>query len=298
MFQKKTLGASVVVFLICLGVAYLLSAPSKGFPVYKIASKLEFNDEWVVDAPSENERKELKEILSQQFHFLGSGAQCYAFISADNKYVLKFFKMKHLLPKEWLRYLPLPGLEQYRFRKVDKRIFRQKELFGSYKMAFQMLRKETGLVFVHLNKTSDLNAFATVYDCHGEKSRLNLDRFEFVLQKKSQLVQERIAELMKAGHPEKAKEAINALMQHVVNQCRQGFIDRDSGVSHNYGFVGDEVIHFDVGRIVRDENAKKPSHYQREILRISKKLEPWLIDNYPELIDALDESVANIIQDG
>lgn len=249
----------------------------------------------MVDPLSEWESLELKRILSQEFRYLGSGAQCYAFISADGKYVLKFFKIKHLVPKRWLKLVPIPGLGQYRFNKIEKRILRHRELFTSYKLAYEYLKKETGVVFIHLNKTKELGTRVNLYDRSFNCYRLDLDKYEFVLQKKATLVRDRIIALMQREDREGALKAIEALLNQVVNQCKKGYVDRDSGVSHNYGFIGEDVIHFDAGRILYDSAAKTPVYYHREVLRVAKKLEDWLESSYPELIDDVEEIINSMI---
>lgn len=280
-------------FAICIFFAglstLLLSKKDRGFSIAKIASNL--STDWTAPL-SDKDRDHLREICAQPFKYLGSGAQCYAFLSSDGNYVLKFFKMKHLLPKKWLLYFPLPGLEKYRLRKVNQRITRQKELFMSYQLAYQNLKEETGLFSVHLKKTNDLDLQVALIDKNGKKHMLNLDSFEFVFQKKSQLIHEHLSQLMKEKNREGAKTAIKTLLQEVVSQCKRGFVDKDSGISHNYGFVGDQVIHFDVGRLVQDPNAKKSVFYQQEAIRVATKLERWLSEFYPELIPDLEECIA------
>ncbi len=282
---------------ICLlfGIHAFIEAKNPGFSIAKIRSPFESRTRWAIPPLSDVEDVEVHAILSQDFNYLGSGAECYAFQSADCNYVLKFFRMKHLVPKNWLKWVPLPGLGKYRFRKIDKRILRHQELFSSYKTAFDELRDETGLVYIHLNKSKDLHIKVNLYDRMRKKFPINLDRYEFILQKKGLLVHEKITALMQKGDLEGALEAIRALLEHVVVQCKKGFVDRDSGVSHNYGFVGDRVIHFDVGRIMRDDKAAHPAHYQREVLRVGKKIENWLSVQYPDLLPYLEEMINALI---
>lgn len=275
--------------------AGLFNRRESGFTLEKIRSPFEPSSKWAVDDFVESEKENLREILSQDFNYLGSGAQCYAFLSADGNYVIKFFKIKHLLPKKWLKLIPLPGLDDYRFKKIDRRILRHRELFSSYKIAYEELKKETGLVFIHLNKSKDLEIRAKLYDRMRNCSCINLDDFEFIVQKKAQLVRDRITFLMQRDRHEETLNVIQTLLEQVVVQCKKGFIDRDSGVSHNYGFVGDQVIHFDVGQITRDESAKVPSYYQREVLRIGRKLEDWIEVNYPALMPELEEIIDSMI---
>lgn len=285
-------GIALTLFVVT---AFLFSKKPSAFSLTKIRSPFEASPKWEAEKLSAFEAMEVEKILSQDFNYLGSGAQCYAFLSADGNTVLKFFKVKHLVPKKWLKLLPIPGLDNYRFQKIEKRILCHEELFMSYKMAFEELRKETGLVYIHLNKTKGLHGRIKLYDRMRNCFVANLDEYEFVIQKKAQLVQDRIASLMQRGQEEEALETIYSLLRQVVSQCKQGFIDRDSGISHNYGFVGDQVVHFDMGRILKDEKAKEPGYYQREVIRVGQKLENWLSIYYPQLAEYLEEAIDSVI---
>lgn len=286
-----SIGISLTVLV---GTIYLLNRNKPGFSLDKICSTFEPSKKWAIAKSSEMEKEEICETLFQDFNYLGSGEECIAFLSSDGKYVLKFFRTKNLTPKNWLKLIPLPGLEQYRFKKIDKRILRHQELFTSYKMAYEDLREESGLVYIHLNKTKDLHMKIRLYDRMRRCYRINLDDYEFILQKKGQLVFDRLTSLMQKGDREGALEALNILLKHVVKQCKKGFIDKDIEINPNYGFVGDKVIHFDVGRVVRDEAAQNPSYYQREVLRVGEKLEEWLKVQYPELLPGLEEIINNM----
>ncbi len=285
----------IITLMMVAGVGMLTGKNARGFSLSKIRSSLEFNEEWVVDAPSNEIMEEIRDILGQEFHYLGNGTQCYAFLSKDGEYVLKFFKMKHLMPKNWLRFFPIPGLGQYRFNKTEGRIARRKQIFTSHKMAYKYLREETGLIFVHLNKTRDLGVTTALCDRFGQKLQVRPDQLEFILQRKATPITEHIDKLMKTGRVDEAKSSIRTLLRHVVNKSKRGFLDKDFNPSHNYGFVGNQIIHYDVGQIVQDDDAVKPSHYLREVLRVSTNLEQWLAINYPELLPTLEEDVGEWI---
>jgi len=283
------------VFCILTFSIVLFNKKPTGFTLDKIRSPFEKSSRWNIEELPAFESLEIQKIFSQDFNYLGAGAQCYAFQSADGNYVLKFFKMKHLIPKRWLKLIPLPWLEQYRFNKIDKRILRHRELFTSYKIAYEELKEETGVIYIHLNKSRDLSLKVKLYDRMRNCFTANLDDYEFILQERAQLVHDRIRSLIQKGKREEVIEVIHQLLSHVVLQCKKGVIDRDSGFSHNYGFVGSKVVHFDAGRVVKDENAKEATFYQREILRVGKKLENWFEIHYPAFLPDLEEVIDAMI---
>src|SRR5262245_6760863 len=80
------------------GLAFCYRNP--GFSMDKITSRLGYNRSWEVEPPSEKQREFIvQKVLPQNYYYFASGSQCYAFISEDREYILKFFKMQHLFPK-------------------------------------------------------------------------------------------------------------------------------------------------------------------------------------------------------
>jgi hypothetical protein len=153
---------------ILVGTIYLLNRNPPTFSLDKICSTFEPSRKWSIGELPEADSNQVCRILCQDFNYLGSGEECIAFLSSDGKYVLKFFRTRNLTPKTWLKFIPLPGLEQYKFKKIDKRMIRHRELFTSYKLAYEDLKEETGLIYIHLNKTKNLHAkFASTTECVG-----------------------------------------------------------------------------------------------------------------------------------
>lgn len=255
-----------------------------GFYVEKITSHLPYHEEWDTGPlPAENVQL-LSEVFLQPFYYLASGTQSYAFVSADQKYVLKFFKMQHLLPKNWLKYIPIPWLlDRYREKKIDKRVKRLQRVFGGYKMAYEELKQETGLVCIHLNKTTFLHQKVTLCNRNGETFSLNLDDLAFVLQRKVDLFSYRLHALLKNRELSLAKDALDQVYRLIATCSKKGFIDEDQVISSNYGFLDGRAVHFDIGRLVKDESIREPERYAQELERIRQHLFSWVIRHYPEL---------------
>lgn len=236
---------------------------------------------------NEEQKEEIRQVLSQEFHYLASGAECYCFCSQDRKYVLKFFKMKHLTPKWWLKYLSFPGLEKYRFRKYERRLLKGQTLFQNYKNAYENQREETGLIYLHLNKEKIFDINTKIIDRCQKIHYFNLNNFEFILQKKACLLGDYLQQLMSQNKKEGAVQAVRTFFDYIIKQARNGFGDQDSGIFHNYGFIGDQVIHFDIGRIEYSENNKQLENIQKEVIRVGNKLEKWMQIHQPGLLSDL-----------
>src|SRR5271166_494426 len=125
--------------LLFLSVERFCHRQTEGFRLQKIASQLPYRADWATPPAS----KAIQTLLSQPYRFLGSGGQCYAFVSQDGTAVIKFFKHHHMRPSRLL----LPKQKQQRKERLEN-------LFSSFKIANDLLKEETALLFLHLNPGS------------------------------------------------------------------------------------------------------------------------------------------------
>ncbi len=124
---------------------------SRAFSLDKILSTYPYSEEWEIPSPSDVEKNELKQILSQTFTYYSKGTQSYVFISEDKKYILKFFKQIKFRPSSWLSAVKVPFNPYY-----QEGLFKQQKraaTFSACKTAFLELRELTGVIYVHLNNT-------------------------------------------------------------------------------------------------------------------------------------------------
>jgi hypothetical protein len=217
--------------LLCAaGLAYCFK-PAPGFSLAKIRFSAAISCEWDAPPPSAAQ----KELLSQPFHYLGNGAQCFVFASADGHHVLKFFKMKHLTPKPWNR---------------ARRLARLRQTFGSCQLAFDRLREETGLIYLHLSRTQGQLPQTVLFDKEGKRHLVELDAVPFLVQRRAEALYPYLIRLHAAGDEEGAERAIRSVLRLVERRCSQGLADTDLGVRNNYGFVNGAAIQIDVGGLV------------------------------------------------
>lgn len=234
-----------------------------GFSIVKISSNLTYNPAWKIQEPS---RQELEQIFSQPYFYLKSGTQSYAFVSRDGKYILKFFKFKHLKPHFWDRIRP---------EKVRKKQRNLEQLFSAYKLAYDAMKEDAGLIYIHLNKTSHLKKKIQVADKHQRVFWIDLDQTEFCIQEKAELIFHRFDTLLKNHKHHALCLAIQEMKNLIERRSQKGLSDDDHGVTNNFGFVGDRAIQIDIGRIHR---AKESDDYER----ISKRMDQWLQDAYSQ----------------
>ncbi len=276
--------------LIILGGGLAFCWHSKGFNIEKISSKLTYNEMWGIPPLNQEEISSfVTNVFSQPFYYLGSGEQCYAFQSEDGQFVLKFFKMHQLLPKDWLNDFPFSLFENYRFNNVEKRKQLIHEVFSSIKASYDHLQEKTRLLFIHLNKTRDLKIKATLFDKEGKKYLVDLDSKEFFLQRKAVRIYDHLVNLMKQGEEERVRICIRSLFEVVIARCEQGLADLDIGVRNNYGFIQDEAVIIDCGSLVPDDVIKQPHHYQREVLRVAEAMDHWAQTHCAELVPIIQD---------
>jgi hypothetical protein len=262
------------------------------FAVSKICSSLPFHPQWEVSPLQQDEQKGLKAILAQPYFYLAKGAQCYVFLSQDGRYVIKFFRLNHLLPPFWTHfYFPYP-LQPLRIAKIQQK---QEELdkdFLSYKIAYEEMREETGLVFLHLNKTDSLHQQLTIFDRLHISHILDLDQMEFLVQKKADLVYPALEQIVETKGAECAKQALSRLVDLLTLRSSKGIFDKDPDLNTNFGFIEEKPIQIDVGRYRKQGEPQKID--RNEIIRITDHLNQWLRVHYPPLAEHLDAQTTQI----
>ncbi|MBI3237056.1 MAG: hypothetical protein HYZ48_05085, partial [Chlamydiales bacterium] len=160
-----------------------------GFSILQISSNRGFNPAWNTRDLSADERDELGTALDQSYRYLACGNQAFAFESEDGKYILKFFKQKLFTPPlHWKLLAFFSPQEGRRAKKIGKKKDKLRRDFESYRIAFDELKEETGLVCVHLNPTDWIGKNVEIFDKLHIRHGIALDHFDFILQKKADLV--------------------------------------------------------------------------------------------------------------
>lgn len=266
-----------------LVILYCFLAHKNGFNFDKVLSCDTFQSEWAVSSPAF-----LSDIFSQPFIYLTSGSQSYVFISQDQKYVIKFLKKKHMNPKKWLKYIDLPVLSNYRYKKVDKREENLKRTFDVIKTAFDEFKEDVGLVYIHLNPSHDLKIHLPLL-YKDKELRANLDELPFLVQEKAELLYPRLTCMMENNNTAGTVNAIRSLFNLIQNRGERGFVDLDGCFSNNYGFIGDRAVQIDIGCLVPTCNQ---SSAIQEIRQIGESLKKQIASQYPQLLPDLENLIS------
>jgi len=244
-----------------------------GFTIASVTSDLPYNPHWE-SSPLTN-----RSILDQPFSYLGKGAQAYVFASEDGNYVLKLFRHDHMRPRIWSFFLDRPG-DRRRQAKLQ-------ESFSSYKIAADSFREESGLVFLHLNKTNNLRKKLRIIDKIGVLHELDADGMEFLVQKKASLLYPTLEQWMASGKLEESKALLASLVLLLKSRQAKGIGDKDPNLETNFGVLGGKAVQIDIGRFRREESPDA----RGELLRTADPLHRRLAERYPELDIYLMEKI-------
>ncbi|MBS0649108.1 MAG: hypothetical protein JSS10_07805 [Verrucomicrobia bacterium] len=239
------------------------------------------------------EQQEAEKALRQDYTYFGCGGQAYVFFSVDGKYALKFFDQRHFREPTHLNYIPF--IKKYRDLKYAKRKKKVQGEYGSYKMGFEQLPEETALVYVHLNKTSHLKKSITYIDKQKKEHKIDLDKTDFIIQRRAELVHDKIHRQMAAGDVEGAKQTISSVVNLIVARCKKGYSDKDPNIATNCGILNGRAIKIDVGRFAIDPRMKNPLFFKPELFHLVRPFHHWLSQKYPDLAEHLNHEVFQVI---
>ena len=277
----------LLLFIVCFfSVARLCRGQTDGFTWEKVRSSLSYHPAWAVENPPVDNN-----IFNQRYTYLGKGAQSFVFASEDGQYVIKFFRHHHMRAPWIIRTLPYAWAKA----QAEKRAAKVGKDFLSYKIAYESMPEETGLVYLHLNKTKDLfKKKVTFVDKIGIAHAINLDKMEFFVQKRATLLYPAIESLMDQEKPEEAKQAIAALVDLLHKRCQKGIFDKDPDLNTNFGYAEGRPIQIDVGRFKIDPQHASPEVYRQELVKITDNFHQWLMARYPMLDEFLKEKLREV----
>ncbi len=256
---------------------------------HQITSELPYHSEWEIPVPDSKSLAKINQILEQPFVYLDEGGQSYVFFSADQKYVLKLFKFKRFRPSFFVKILPnIFPFKNYRNQHIAKREKKLTVAFKGYKLAYDVHREESGLIFIQLNP-SNQSGWITVVDKRNRQKRINLAKVSYVLQEKGEMLSVDLSKILQRGNLPMAKQRIDQVFNLYFSEYQKGIYDLDHGVMHNIGCIGNQLFHLDVGKLIADEKMKQPEFYQKDLLKIVSKLQSWISHHYPQFAQELNE---------
>ncbi len=224
--------------------------------------------------------EEIEDILSKPFVYLTRGRQSFVFESLDQKYVIKFLDSSRFKKMYYFEFIPLwHSLEKQRQKHINRRKQRQKADFRSYQIAYEVLKEDTGILFVHLNKSSIFKNKLTIYNKQKQTHELDLDSVVFILQKKAGS----FYQTLETSQDSDFDYYLKSFMDMADRRTQKMIIDDDIGKKRrNWGVENNKVITIDVGRFYFDEKLIYPHAYRTEMLKATKTLRRYLTEKKPD----------------
>lgn len=287
-----------VVVALAMTLHHFCAAKTKGFRPYLILSNLPNDPRWEVPPLTAEEQKQIDALLDQSFTFAGSGGWCYAFLGEDQHTILKFYRHDHLrlsnilkdfsLQKLLLKSTPLPLGTTY-FQEFN---------FTSCTLMYKEAKERTGLLYVHLNKTSSLHKPVIIIDNIGIKHTVDLDSTEFVVQKRADLLIPHLNRLAKEKKTEQAKRCLDDVIDCLLTLFKRGVRDYDLSFRNNFGFTEDGAIALDLSSFGFDESLKNPGEYRKELVLKTRRLSRFLKKNHTDLYTYFENRLSDILEKG
>ena len=221
MLKPLRILAKTVLFFALLGLAYFLTdLATWGFTIARLRTSLPLG-------PSDGVDPYL--YLEQKFYLKAQGGQSYVFVSSDGKTILKFFKD---MPRPWIPFA------NYQTKKLSK----LKRTLTGYQLAFERLRKESGLLYLHLRPTSTFLP-AILIDRLNIEHSIDLSSTYFILQKRA------------APLADLSADTLSQISNLLQKRASQHISDHDPRLQSNLGWCDGQLVFIDPGRFVEDTHA-------------------------------------------
>lgn len=256
---------------------------TEGFQIYKILSHLAYSKEWETQQLQDHDS--LHALFSQPFHYLSSGGQCYAFVSTDGKWVLKFYKMHNLRQYPFLYKIALPGcLDRLRIQILLHQQQKLRRIFSSSILAYDYLKEETGLLSLNLNPKPDLKGLEVkLIDKLGIAHQINLWKVPFALQQKADNAFKRLRSYLLAKDTASAKIVVKEIVAYLTARYNKGIQDLDPALRRNVGLLRDRAIAVDIGSFYLSDSTPSSEEMQKQLMKETKRMRKWLDKRSPEL---------------
>jgi hypothetical protein len=280
------------------GIYFFCESQTRGFRLYQILSNLPDDPRWEAPPLSQEKQKQIDSLLSQPFKFLGSGGWCIAFLGEDQKTVLKFYKHNHLHPSKIWKEFSFDKLRLSCTRLPQGVPYFQEFNFKSCTFLYKEARERTGLLYIHLNKTKGLHKPVTLIDNIGIRHTVDLDKTEFVIQKRADLLLPHLDRLAKQNKIQEAKRCIDDMLDCLLTLYKLGARDYDHSLSSNFGYTDEGAVTFDLSSFAPDASLKKPGEYRKELIVKSRSLSRFLEKNHKDLSIYFESRLSQIAEKG
>lgn len=201
----------------------------------------------------------LKDFLSKPMHFIGVGSQCLVFAPKESPYVLKICKAT--------RY-------QNFFSSCQRKQQRLHNDCENYEIAFSKLSEQTGIVYLHLHKTSSLKTKIQLIDPLHLPYKASADDLVFYIQKKAIP----FSEYLQTSSDTEQRLLLSSLLTSIEEQTSLGVRIKDIHPLKNIGVVRNRPIWIDPGRMEKRQTAYSKEETEVLLDKMRSLLTPFFPD--------------------
>jgi hypothetical protein len=216
--------------------------------------------------------------LDQPYFYLAKGRQCFVFVSEDGATVLKFLNYGRFRFPRWI--------SRHLSQKKERRFA---ATMGAFELADRYLRKETGLLYVHLRPSQTLPQLI-ILDGANRPHQIDLNRIAFVVQKRGRSFREEFLARDEQG----VCAIIDALCEFLQKRCELQIADEERDVEKNFGFVNGELVYLDPGRIFLANHIQTITDLRittKRFRRLLKQSHPTLIPYFDQRLNAISKYI-------
>lgn len=280
--MKSKISAVIVLLLIISLSLVSWRKITGGFRPYKIIGTIPHD---ISFSSISFQTEDIKNILNQKFEYLSKGSQIFAFSSQDGKYILKFIRLsKYQEPfrRIFLSHLFPPSFFAHTFSKNKNKNFYH--VIQSYKIAFEDLKDETKLIYIHLSSNPSPIDKLKISDNFGFEYTIDANNCMFLLQKKGCRIKD---DLLKALDKRDFAHVRKNIIDYLIlakKVIQKGILNKDSSIK-NLGYIDDMVAELDLGRFERVNITDKSSFLKKYTQFYRNSLL-----NCPEMLEFFDRS--------
>ncbi len=278
----KNLLKRLFLFLFIIFLWLLAENRTDGFRTSKIIFDLPTR--WKTQDLTIEEYQKISAILNQKFNYLGRGRQCFVFESETHEYVLKFINFSNVSYPSFLKMFPISPLKKSLERKDE----RFPKTFASLALAFEKLKNETALVYVHLDGKK-INNKVEIKNKYGQTFRIDLNETCFIIQKKAKPLFLSLEEFF-LEREKGLEKGIDEFLNVIVARCKKNIADDDFNAEMNIGFLEGKALIIDTGKLY-PANLENKESFKSEILLSTKFLRRWIEKNHSEALPYLEKRI-------
>lgn len=238
--------------------------------------------------------KKVDEALSQAYTYLGRGHQCYAFASEDGRYVMKLPRYDRYELSFFLRACPFSFLDGYREKVRADLKHRLQFILESFRIAFEDLREDTAVIYLHLHRTKQWETPLLIKDNIGRTYSLNLDQTAFILQEKKEIMMSAFQERLRTGDRKGAEDILDCFLALIVSRSRKGIYNKDPSFLRNFGWESGKGIQIDIGSFYRKPEQPLEEAREKSFQETIQHVHHWLAGTDEEMLQRFDQKAQKI----